>query len=157
MHILYRSTNKHQTILVSICLTVRNKSTTNNKNGTALSKTILLHRVVLHLVELTYFDYHVLSSSSSSGASAGSSCCLPLVPLFPPLSATSSGLPEKPRFALISSCIQLGSFSNTPISGSSRRNTVVGFCSSAALPRSEEHTSELQSLMRISYAVFFFK
>src|SRR3546814_1917399 len=80
MHILYRSTNKHQTILVSICLTVRNKSTTNNKNGTALSKTILLHRVVLHLVELTYFDYHVLSSSSSSGASAGSSCCLPLVP-----------------------------------------------------------------------------
>src|SRR3546814_3951684 len=24
-------------------------------------------------------------------------------------------------------------------------------------PRSEEHTSELQSLMRISYAVFFFK
>src|SRR3546814_5208053 len=27
----------------------------------------------------------------------------------------------------------------------------------AALPRSEEHTSELQSLMRISYAVFFLK
>src|SRR3546814_7603172 len=26
-----------------------------------------------------------------------------------------------------------------------------------ALERSEEHTSELQSLMRISYAVFFFK
>src|SRR3546814_10247020 len=25
------------------------------------------------------------------------------------------------------------------------------------IPRSEEHTSELQSLMRISYAVFFFK
>src|SRR3546814_1641880 len=28
---------------------------------------------------------------------------------------------------------------------------------SAASARSEEHTSELQSLMRISYAVFFFK
>src|SRR3546814_2643513 len=27
----------------------------------------------------------------------------------------------------------------------------------ASLPRSEEHTSELQSLMRISYAVFCFK
>src|SRR3546814_10401336 len=32
--------------------------------------------------------------------------------------------------------------------------TTIG---SAALPRSEEHTSELQSLMRISYAVFCLK
>src|SRR3546814_9221091 len=30
-------------------------------------------------------------------------------------------------------------------------------CPSAAAPRSEEHTSELQSLMRISYAVFCLK
>src|SRR3546814_9467467 len=34
----------------------------------------------------------------------------------------------------------------------------VGFsCASAGLLRSEEHTSELQSLMRISYAVFCLK
>src|SRR3546814_5508086 len=32
------------------------------------------------------------------------------------------------------------------------RNTLVAF-----MPRSEEHTSELQSLMRISYAVFCLK
>src|SRR3546814_1522626 len=31
------------------------------------------------------------------------------------------------------------------------------FQAAAALPRSEEHTSELQSLMRISYAVFCLK
>src|SRR3546814_6992440 len=30
-------------------------------------------------------------------------------------------------------------------------------CAPIAAPRSEEHTSELQSLMRISYAVFFLK
>src|SRR3546814_5303071 len=30
-------------------------------------------------------------------------------------------------------------------------------CSNSRSPRSEEHTSELQSLMRISYAVFFLK
>src|SRR3546814_10281141 len=30
-------------------------------------------------------------------------------------------------------------------------------CSIATIPRSEEHTSELQSLMRISYAVFCLK
>src|SRR3546814_6253822 len=30
-------------------------------------------------------------------------------------------------------------------------------CSSDPIPRSEEHTSELQSLMRISYAVFCLK
>src|SRR3546814_5633500 len=34
---------------------------------------------------------------------------------------------------------------------------VEGAIDSAALRRSEEHTSELQSLMRISYAVFCFK
>src|SRR3546814_2874401 len=32
-----------------------------------------------------------------------------------------------------------------------------GMCSQAALMRSEEHTSELQSLMRTSYAVFCLK
>src|SRR3546814_8201805 len=33
----------------------------------------------------------------------------------------------------------------------------VGACRAAAVGRSEEHTSELQSLMRISYAVFCLK
>src|SRR3546814_3459921 len=32
-----------------------------------------------------------------------------------------------------------------------------GYATGVALPRSEEHTSELQSLMRISYAVFCLK
>src|SRR3546814_5091614 len=34
---------------------------------------------------------------------------------------------------------------------------VVKFCPAASSRRSEEHTSELQSLMRISYAVFCLK
>src|SRR3546814_4116317 len=37
-----------------------------------------------------------------------------------------------------------------------RRRSAPGHCLSPA-PRSEEHTSELQSLMRISYAVFCLK
>src|SRR3546814_7435657 len=39
---------------------------------------------------------------------------------------------------------------------SARRATAPG-CPRLRLPRSEEHTSELQSLMRISYAVFCLK
>src|SRR3546814_2105903 len=37
------------------------------------------------------------------------------------------------------------------------RGEIVGAYSVATLKRSEEHTSELQSLMRISYAVFCLK
>src|SRR3546814_5519136 len=39
----------------------------------------------------------------------------------------------------------------------SRSITVVGAACAARVVRSEEHTSELQSLMRISYAVFCLK
>src|SRR3546814_8230606 len=38
-----------------------------------------------------------------------------------------------------------------------RPAAVGGLCDLSAGPRSEEHTSELQSLMRISYAVFCLK
>src|SRR3546814_10844172 len=42
--------------------------------------------------------------------------------------------------------------------GIDRSNRFVAFaCSMGRLGRSEEHTSELQSLMRISYAVFCLK
>src|SRR3546814_1463470 len=38
-----------------------------------------------------------------------------------------------------------------------RRSTLIPLRPATARPRSEEHTSELQSLMRISYAVFCLK
>src|SRR3546814_9778402 len=38
--------------------------------------------------------------------------------------------------------------------GDTDRLGVTGFCWGGRIVRSEEHTSELQSLMRISYAVF---
>src|SRR3546814_7483486 len=38
-----------------------------------------------------------------------------------------------------------------------RREWLAGFVARKTAPRSEEHTSELQSLMRISYAVFCLK
>src|SRR3546814_8578053 len=41
--------------------------------------------------------------------------------------------------------------------GSRMKNTGVLLPTMSQLPRSEEHTSELQSLMRISYAVFCLK
>src|SRR3546814_6181578 len=37
------------------------------------------------------------------------------------------------------------------------QSTVIAGCEGCHGPRSEEHTSELQSLMRISYAVFCLK
>src|SRR3546814_2420137 len=43
-----------------------------------------------------------------------------------------------------------------PVGGAWSQNTVVQF-GRAKIARSEEHTSELQSLMRISYAVFCLK
>src|SRR3546814_6714833 len=45
-------------------------------------------------------------------------------------------------------------FSDTPIAEEFYENAAA---KNAAWPRSEEHTSELQSLMRISYAVFCLK
>src|SRR3546814_2702566 len=44
-----------------------------------------------------------------------------------------------------------------PTERSSRQPPKLGFCESGLPSRSEEHTSELQSLMRISYAVFCLK
>src|SRR3546814_1098984 len=41
--------------------------------------------------------------------------------------------------------------------GNTGENTVRGIMNDAPLSRSEEHTSELQSLMRTSYAVFCLK
>src|SRR3546814_8150017 len=41
--------------------------------------------------------------------------------------------------------------------GSPARRAAVRRCARGRRPRSEEHTSELQSLMRISYAVFCLK
>src|SRR3546814_4767546 len=50
-------------------------------------------------------------------------------------------------------------FTNTgrTIRGDDGQATDQGFVQGIAGPRSEEHTSELQSLMRISYAVFCLK
>src|SRR3546814_6719551 len=43
------------------------------------------------------------------------------------------------------------------LSAASRRAAVAAISRSTSISRSEEHTSELQSLMRISYAVFCLK
>src|SRR3546814_3068944 len=47
--------------------------------------------------------------------------------------------------------------SSSRMSSASRRCSSITICSRGAGCRSEEHTSELQSLMRISYAVFCLK
>src|SRR3546814_1509589 len=50
-------------------------------------------------------------------------------------------------------------YANQPdfIQPDSRRNEIMRFVEGGLSDRSEEHTSELQSLMRISYAVFCLK
>src|SRR3546814_3449580 len=47
--------------------------------------------------------------------------------------------------------------SDSPAPPCSKNGVSAHSCANAERPRSEEHTSELQSLMRISYAVFCFK
>src|SRR3546814_6636696 len=67
------------------------------------------------------------------------------------------------RAASACSTCQLGSVqeprsnSDSATSSTSRRAPPGGSCNSRPGSRSEEHTSELQSLMRISYAVFCLK
>src|SRR3546814_8033294 len=53
----------------------------------------------------------------------------------------------------------LGAFGSDPVVGPRREDDVriLGIARAIARSRSEEHTSELQSLMRISYAVFSLK
>src|SRR3546814_2240804 len=46
---------------------------------------------------------------------------------------------------------------SNPCSSSPRASIVIDWTVPSRSPRSEEHTSELQSLMRISYAVFCLK
>src|SRR3546814_3323042 len=48
-------------------------------------------------------------------------------------------------------------FRAEPIEGAARGFVCENYATPLTLPRSEEHTSELQSLMRISYAVFCLK
>src|SRR3546814_2255321 len=86
----------------------------------------------------TLFPYTTLFRSERSAGYKGSNCNLTLVSNLPPKS-----LPEAGRmFTMV-------------------RDRAGHLCGIApgggGTMRSEEHTSELQSLMRISYAVFCFK
>src|SRR3546814_3633554 len=53
--------------------------------------------------------------------------------------------------------IDEGAMDRAASAGSRAQIAVTGFNSATTTARSEEHTSELQSLMRISYAVFCLK
>src|SRR3546814_8021086 len=61
---------------------------------------------------------------------------------------SSMGMSNQDKHAERNRCKSVGTIRGQTLGTSS------GF---AASPRSEEHTSEIQSLMRISYAVFCFK
>src|SRR3546814_10891778 len=78
------------------------------------------------------------SSSAASAASAASFCC------------RSSREARRTSFSCISSSLSGG--------GGGTWSVIVFYVLHGPVrrvPRSEEHTSELQSLMRISYAVFY--
>src|SRR3546814_5715219 len=76
-------------------------------------------------------------------------------------SVTSLDRPGVVRIRFSSACImppRCSPYRRQRPSGGTRRAAVCGLSlSSAIMARSEEHTSELQSLMRISYAVFCLK
>src|SRR3546814_10774856 len=73
----------------------------------------------------------------------------------PALEAGGGGLGSSPWAACIFQAIARPASSATTAPASA--NTILWSLKSMALARSEEHTSELQSLMRISYAVFCLK
>src|SRR3546814_5900353 len=62
-----------------------------------------------------------------------------------------------PYTTLFRSTSQTGAPGPWAAAASARTRRVAGSCTTSLSKRSEEHTSELQSLMRISYAVFCLK
>src|SRR3546814_7943494 len=80
---------------------------------------------------------------------------------FAMLNPVASRVGERRPSATISngaaSLVPSASVSVTPCASIARDTTAAGIESPASGARSEEHTSELQSLMRISYAVFCLK
>src|SRR3546814_7785230 len=69
-------------------------------------------------------------------------------PLCLPSPPCAAGVPRRSALPLRSACLGPSSSFSVPCSTA---------CRSTCYNRSEEHTSELQSLMRISYAVFCLK
>src|SRR3546814_9649047 len=67
---------------------------------------------------------------------------------------TSYGMAHCDLVAEGRSCIKMAALLFTPVIGAAQDVARLSFNSGALDRRSEEHTSELQSLMRISYAVF---
>src|SRR3546814_8834483 len=59
--------------------------------------------------------------------------------------------------AVMHCCRSSCSVSRNSVTHCAPRLRLNSFASELSLPRSEEHTSELQSLMRLSYAVFCLK
>src|SRR3546814_8530862 len=92
------------------------------------------------------------STTASSNATTAAACCASSAAAGP---ASSTGRWSCPRSiarrasACSATCSTSPTPATTPCAGSS--------CAAATSIRSEEHTSELQSLMRISYAVFCLK
>src|SRR3546814_4367994 len=72
-----------------------------------------------------------------------------------PISATE--MPSAPRLYWISKAGIQACRSTNCMPGSAKSKPVNSSTLAARVARSEEHTSELQSLMRISYAVFCLK
>src|SRR3546814_5711407 len=65
---------------------------------------------------------------------------------------------KRVRLGLVNPRLELAVEQITPVAGALDGQNAFGFLvATRAMARSEEHTSELQSLMRISYAVFCLK
>src|SRR3546814_3602313 len=84
-----------------------------------------------------------------NGASPHSDSCLSMFSLI-----NCIGTWPGPSIMVCTSCFQAILVSSPSVSSSPN---CAASLASAMQPRSEEHTSELQSLMRISYAVFCLK
>src|SRR3546814_2095415 len=65
--------------------------------------------------------------------------------------------PTEERRGYCASRVPARSINPASSSGAASISSAPNMPASRSAPRSEEHTSELQSLMRISYAVFFLK
>src|SRR3546814_3298266 len=85
-------------------------------------------------------------------------CALPISPKPPRITASKLSEWHSRRACVISSCVGVAITPDAPALGRNSMTSLMTRTSfSAAASRSEEHTSELQSLMRISYAVFCLK
>src|SRR3546814_5311765 len=98
-----------------------------------------------------------VSCQRSDGAIVADGNCAGGKPATSEVSAQYGGCSYSPSYGGWSTCVSGTQSRSVTCTRSDGVQVAASYCGTTPTQRSEEHTSELQSLMRISYAVFCLK